>query len=564
LSSAERQRRNIVFYIKDWIDEEDFKLFLTFARYLGKDSEGAKFAIDVNKLSQALRDKKISPYDIIDLLEGYEAEFESGSLEDVKKLLDNYIPIVIVERGPDGIYLKPNMYLGDLVKDLRENRIILYDKEKRAFKISKPMYLFQVIDSLRKRGIEVVNNTGIEKAMPLPFKPTFKGTLREYQVEALEAWKKNDYKGIIALPTGTGKTIIAIAAMAELGVRTLIVTYTKEQMIQWADKIVEFIDIPRALIGFYYANEKRLAPITITTYQSAFRYIDVLAPNFSLLIIDEVHHLPADKFRYIAENSFADMRMGLSATVIREDGRHVDLFPLMGGVVYAKSFQELAEKGYIAPFRIITIRVSLTPEEKTKYKELMEKFRKLAGTREVKQLIEDAKRGDENAKEALKIRAEIRELIALAQEKLRAIKQIVEDELAKDSKIIIFTQYVEQAKRIADELNTYYIIGELDENTRKRRLEMFKSGIVKVLVMTTVGDEGIDVPDANVGIIAGGTSSRRQFIQRLGRLLRPAPGKEARLYEVIVKGTFEEYESKKRKEAIKMLYEGLVTISENS
>ncbi len=564
MSGAEHQRRNIIFYIKDWIDEEDFKLFLTFAKYLGKDSEGAKFAIDVNKLSQALRDKKISPHDIIDLLEGYEAEFESGSLEDVKKLLSNYIPTVIIEKGADGIYLKPNMYLGDLVKDLRENRIILYDKEKKAFKISKPMYLFQVIDSLRKRGIEVVNNTGIEKAMPLPFKPTFKGTLREYQVEALEAWKKNNYKGIIALPTGTGKTIIAIAAIAELGVRTLIVTYTKEQMIQWADKVVEFTDIPRALIGFYYANEKRLAPITITTYQSAFRYIDVLAPYFSLLIIDEVHHLPADKFRYIAENSFADMRMGLSATVIREDGRHVDLFPLMGGVVYAKSFQELAEKGYIAPFRIITIRVSLTPEERTKYKELLEKFRKLAGTREVKQLIEDAKRGDESAKEALKIRAEIRELVALAQEKLRIIKQIVEDELAKDSKIIIFTQYIEQAKRIAEELNTYYITGELDENTRKRRLEMFKSGIVRVLVMTTVGDEGIDIPDANVGIIAGGTGSRRQFIQRLGRLLRPAPGKEARLYEVIVKGTFEEYESKKRKEAIKMLYEGLVTISENS
>jgi len=550
---------NMVFYISDWIDEDDFELFLQFARYLGKERNRAKFAIDLNKLFQALKERRVAPSDVLDLLIGYDAEFESGSLDDVKKLMENHIPTVIIEKDIGSLYLKPNFYLGDLVKDLREKQVLVYDRDKKAFKLAKPMYLFYVIDVLKKRGVEVVDASGIKRENPLPIKPLFKGVLRDYQQEALDAWKKNSYRGIIALPTGTGKTIVAIAALAELSVRTLIVTFTKEQMFQWADKIVEFTDSPKSLIGFFYANEKRIAPVTITTYQSAFRYVNTLAPHFSLLIIDEVHHLPADKFKFIAENSYADMRMGLSATVVREDGRHVELFPLMGGVVYAKTLQELAERGYIAPFDVITVKVSLTPQEKTKYRELLDKYRRLARGREFEHLVEDAKKGDVAAIEALKIRSELRELIAGSERKLEAIKRIVDEELAKGSKILIFTQYVEQAKKIAELLNTFYIVGELDENIRKTRLELFKTGVIRVLVLTTVGDEGLDIPDANVGIIATGTGSRRQFIQRLGRILRPAPGKEARLYEVIVRGTYEEAESKKRREALKALFDQLVT-----
>ncbi|MCC6045830.1 MAG: DEAD/DEAH box helicase [Ignisphaera sp.] len=553
---------NIVFYISDWIDDEDFELFLQFARYLGKEQNKAKFIVDVNRLSQALREKKISPSDVLDLLLGYDAEFEGGTLDDIKKLMESYMPTVTIEKASNSIYLKPNFYLGDLVKDLREKHILIYDRDRKSFKIAKPMYLFQVIDVLKRRGVEVINASGIKREEPLPVKPSFKGTLRDYQQEALDAWRKNGYRGIIALPTGTGKTIIAIAAVAELGVKTLIVTFTKEQMFQWADKIIEFTDMPKSMIGFFYANEKRLAPVTITTYHSAYRYVDMLAPHFSLLIIDEVHHLPADKFRIIAESIYADMRMGLSATVVREDGRHVELFPLMGGVVYAKTLQELAEKGYVAPFKVTTIRVQLTLEEKSKYKELLNKYRRLAREREFKQLVEDAKKGDVEAIEALKVRSELRELIANSERKLEAIRKIVNEELAKGSKILIFTQYIEQAKRIAEMLNTYYIIGELDENVRKMRLELFKSGIVRVLVLTTVGDEGLDIPDANVGIIAAGTGSRRQFVQRLGRLLRPAPGKEARLYEIIVRGTYEEAESRKRREALQALFDQFITFLE--
>ncbi|MCS7111638.1 MAG: DEAD/DEAH box helicase [Ignisphaera sp.] len=554
---------SIVFYISEWIDEHDFKVLLKFSRYLGREGGRSKFSIDLNKLSEALKRSELKSSEVLDILMSYEVEFERGGIEDVKKLIESYLPRIVVEQHGRDIVFAPNLFLGDIIKDLREENKLIYDKNSKVFKLAKPMHLFDVINTLRKRGIEVVNRVGITERMDLPLKVVFKGTLRDYQIEALEAWKKNGFKGIISLPTGTGKTIIGLAAMAEVNVKTLVVTYTKEQMFQWRDKVIQFTNIPPANIGLFYSSEKRVAPVTMTTYQSAFRYIDTLAAGFSMLIVDEVHHLPADKFRFIAENMYAPIRLGLSATVIREDGRHTDLFPLMGGVVYNRTLQELIERGYIAPFRVERIYVQLTPDERKRYKELLEKYKKLARNRKFEELLADSRRGDTGALEAIKVRSELRSLVHNAERKMEAIIRLVDRELKSDSKIIVFTQYVEQAKRIAEELSTYYIVGDLDDDLRKSRLDMFRQGYIRVLVLTTVGDEGIDVPDANVGIIVAGTGSKRQFIQRLGRLLRPLPGKEARLYEVIVKGTFEEAESRKRREALKILFEGLVIEEES-
>jgi len=545
--------QELVFYIDEWIDEEDYEILKKFARYLGRDYRGSKFVIDVNRLVESLRKGEIKPNDVIDILTGYDAEFVTGSMDTLMEILNKYIPRISIKRVGHEILLQPSTYLGDIIKDLRESGILRYDKDRKVFVLTKPMYFFEVVHTLRSRGLEVVDETGFKERIPLPIKPTFRGSLREYQKEALEAWRRNNYRGVISLPTGAGKTVIAIAAICELSIRTLIVTYTKEQMFQWEEKLLEFTDIPRYMIGLFYGESKRVAPITIATYQSAFRYIDMLSPYFSLLIVDEAHHLPADKFKHIAENAIARYRMALSATVVREDGKHTELFALMGGLVYHKSATALADEGYLAPFKIITVKVSLTPDEKLRYRRLLEEYKKLAAGRTFEELLTLAKHGDTKAIEAIRIRSELRQLVHNAAEKLEAVKKIVNYELSRDSKILIFTQYVDQAKRIAEYIGAYYITGELDESARKRRLAMFRNGDIRVLVLTTVGDEGIDIPDANVGIIVAGTSSRRQFIQRLGRLLRPAPGKEARLYEIVVKDTFEEFESKRRRQILSLL-----------
>ncbi len=553
----QKLRREIVFYVKQWLDEDEFRELLRFANYLGRDGRGSKFIIDPNKIVK----NNVSLDDILDILTSLDVEFENGDLEDVEKLYEETRPKVTVQRIGEEYVLIPNGVIGRYIEDWwKEKRVLRYDKDRKLFVVEKPMYLLDIIESLEKRGVKVENLAGIKDRIELPIKLTFRGELRPYQQEALDAWRNNGYRGVISLPTGAGKTVIAIAALCELNVRTLIVVYTKEQMFQWREKILSFTDAPSTMIGLFYGEEKRIAPITITTYQSAYRYISMLSPYFSFLVVDEVHHLPADKFRYIAENAIARARMGLSATVVREDGRHIDLFPLMGGLVYHKSAAELADEGYLAPFRIIPIKVSLTPEEREKYRRLLEEFKAKSRGLTFEQLLALAKQGDRNAMEALAIRAKIRQLVHNSAAKIDAVRRIVQMELERGGKILVFTQYVEQAKKLAEVLGGYYVTGDLDETTRRRRLEAFKNGFVRVLVLTTVGDEGIDIPDANVGIIVAGTSSRRQFLQRLGRLLRPAPGKEARLYEIIVKDTFEEYEARKRRQALSLLLGGGIEV----
>ncbi len=552
--------KRIVFYVREWLDEESFKFILKFSKFLGREpGKGTKFEFDVDRAHY----NNVDVDEVISFLQDLDIEFESGSIEDIELLLLKPLIEVRIGRIGKDYVLIPSGYIRDYIKEYIEKGVLKYRRNevvvngKRItgyFVIEKPMYLFDIINTLQAKNVKIVYDVEIKKHIELPFKIIFKGSLREYQVEALEKWRKNSYRGVISLPTGAGKTIIALAALAELNVRTLIVTYTKEQMFQWLRKIEEFLEIPRASISTFYGESKRIAPITIATYSSAYRYIDMLSPYFSFLIVDEVHHLPADKFRYIAERAIAPYRMGLSATVIREDGKHEELFPLMGGIVYHRSFTDLASKGYLVNFDIITVKVELNPEEKLQYNELLKEYRKLVGSTPFDELVNLAKQGDENAMKALAIRSKLRYLVHNASAKIEAVKKIVENELDQGSKILIFTQYVEQAKRIAEAIGGYYITGDLEENARKYRLEAFRKGLVRILVLTTLGDEGIDIPDANVGIIVAGTSSRRQFIQRLGRLLRPAPGKtKAKLYEIIVKNTFEEYEAKRRKQIIDML-----------
>ncbi|RLG87394.1 MAG: ATP-dependent helicase [Thermoprotei archaeon] len=541
--------RRIEFTIEQWLSDEEFHELLRIARYLGRDgARGSRFAIDVDRILRNGLDIE----DVVEILDRYGVELGQGELRYLEKVLERNRLRVVVKRYGNEYLLEPQGYLGKLIDDLKH--ALSYDRSRRAF-IVKPMYLFEVMETLERRGVEVINETGIEPRAELPIKPHFLGQLRDYQREALQAWASNKYRGVIALPTGSGKTIIAIAALTMLGVRTLIVAFTKEQMFQWVDQIAKFTDIPRTSIGLFYSGDKRIAPVTVTTYQSAYRYIDKLSPYFSFLVIDEVHHLPADKFRYIAMNAVAPMRMGLSATVVREDGRHRELFPLMGGVVYSKSPKELTEMGYLAPFRIVTVKVRLTPEEERKYRELVAAYRSLVGYAPFEDVLAAARRGVEEAVKAVRIHNEIRQLVHNSRSKYEAVKSIVEREVARGSKIIVFTQYLDQAYKLGEYLGAVVVTGELDEETRRRRLEQFREGLTRVLVVTTVGDEGLDIPDANVGIIVAGTGSRRQFIQRLGRLLRPAPGKEARLYEVVVKNTFEEAEARRRKQLLKAVFE---------
>ena len=531
-------RINFVFHVKQWLDREQFNKLLTFSRFIERSkSEGSKFEIDIQRILR----NKVKIEDIVTTLSSVGVELDEKEIKELSELILKSAPEFDIEfykkQDDSNIIVKLNIFIPDL-KEL--NIPLKYDGENKVY-IIYPYHYNLLKGKLKEKGYKV-------KELDLNFQDLnidFKGSLRDYQREAVEKWKENNYNGVIALPTGAGKTIIGINALSEVKKPTLIVTFTTEQMMQWRDKIIEFANISSEDVGLFYSEEKEIKPITITTYQTAFRHMKELGDKFDLLIIDEVHHLPAEKFKQIALNSIASKRLGLSATPHRDDGKHEELFELMGGLVYHKTPQELTEKGYLAPFELIHVSVELLPEEKKIYEDLRTKYQALAGRRSVSQLLEDMRSGDKSAKEALKIFNQMKKAFSITESKLIVIEQILEKEAG--NKVLIFTQYVDQAEEIANRFNAYLLTGGVKKKEREKILNEFKQKKEGILVLTTVGDEGLDIPDANVGIIVAGTGSRRQFVQRLGRLLRQKDGKVARLYEIVAKDTLEEQLSEKRK-----------------
>ncbi len=536
----------IVLKTRKWISDEAFREILRIAEYQGGGGGERRFILNPEK---AVRNG-YSYRDVVELIKEYQLELE-GSLDELEAAFQPYTPVLewdsltgyVKLYIPWPVFNKARAFLSELGA-----RRAASSDTGIVYRIP-PYKLHTAYSKLSELGLEVRDPGRLLEDKLLPLKPELVNvSLRSYQQEALEKWRSNNYQGIVALPTGSGKTLIGVSAVVLTGRRSLIITYTREQMFQWRDVIVKSTNIPQSMIGLMYSDEKRLAPITIITYQSGFRVISEISPLFDLLIVDEVHHLPAEKFKHIAVHSIAKYRLGLSATPYREDGKHEELFPLLGGIVYHKTPAELAATGFLARYRVVTVKVGLKKDELEQYNSLRKLYFKLANGRDFKKVLEDALRGDQRAREALRIHSQMKMLLAKSESKLEKAVEIARSELEKGGKIIVFTQYVEQAEELSKRLGAYLLTGEVPALERKRILEEFKTASKGILVVTTVGDEGLDIPDANVGVMVSGTGSRRQFIQRLGRLLRPKPGgEEARLYEIVLEKTPEEYQSRRRK-----------------
>jgi len=528
------------FRVRGWLEREDYETLTNIAKYVGRGVGYSIFELDPERIEK----NGLGPDDVLAIISSIDKIDE----EDRERLIEiiRDAKKVKIEIGPDGwLRIRSRIYLKPIIAELGVT--LPYSKDEKAYKAPPHMYA-SLVKLFRSKGLVVEDDLGLfPPEASLPRRISFRGQLRPYQEEALRAWKDNDYRGIIVLPTGAGKTIVGIAALAELNVRTLIVVVTKEQVKQWIDAIRKFTDAG-ALVGAYYSDEKRLSPITVTTYQTAYRKVKEFTKHFSLLILDEAHHLPADKFRTIATYMAAPFRMGLSATIEREDGRHVEIFPLLGGVVYHATPGDLTRQGYLAPYTIRTRKVQLSPAEKKRYDELRRQYQRLAAGRTFQEVLAAAKRGDERAIEAVRIHHKMKEIVQYSSAKLDEAEKIIREELAKGSKIIVFTQYKRQAEELASRVGGLLLHGGIPKSRRTAVLERFRRMKSGVLVVTTVGDEGLDIPDANVGVFVSGTGSPRQFVQRLGRLLRPKEdGKSAVLYEIVMAGTSEEYQSRKRR-----------------
>ncbi len=421
-----------------------------------------------------------------------------------------------------------------------------WDERVGAYR-SLAMYYRDIVEFLNTSNLEFTDN--VLDLIPCPFL-SFKAELKDYQEDAVNAWVKAGRRGVIVMPTGSGKTFVAMKAISMVSEATLVVVPTLDLMDQWATTASDLLDVE---VGLYGGGEHVLGPVTVATYDTAYLRAEELGNKFSLVIFDEVHHLPSPGYSHIAEMSAAPYRMGLTATPERSDGLHVELSRLIGGVIYEVPIKDLAGR-HLAEYEIKRVLVDLTPEEKKEYEAaynvyvnyLKENNLSISSPEDFRKLILRSGR-DPKARTALLARHRARTISINSSSKLEALSKILEKHA--NDRIIIFTEHNSLVYKVSSSFLIPAITHKTPKKERREILRKFKEGVYRSVVTSKVLDEGVDVPEANIGIILGGSGSKREFIQRLGRLLRKKEGKKAILYEVVSKSS-EMAISKRRREGV--------------
>jgi superfamily II DNA or RNA helicase len=371
--------------------------------------------------------------------------------------------------------------------------------------------------------------------------------LRAYQNKALDNWRRAGNKGVLVLPTAAGKTFIALKAIELLKVQTLIVVPTLDLIDQWRRRVRECLGVEAGAVG---GGECLVRMVTVSTYDSAYSQAAHLGNRFMFLVFDEVHHLASPGYMQIAEMYIAPYRMGLTATYERSDQRHALLPLLVGDPVYSIDIEELTGK-HLAPYTYEKVSVELTPDEQRTYEAEMSVFKNyLRERRIVLKSVADFQRfimttgRDPRAREALLARNRAFRVAVNSEAKLNLLAERLE--AYRNEKILIFTLYNDLVYTISRRFLIPAITYQTPREERREILANFGNGRYKVIVTSQVLDEGVDVPDASVGLVLGGTGSTREYVQRLGRLLRKKEGKTARLVEIISKETVEVGISRRR------------------
>jgi DNA excision repair protein ERCC-3 len=338
--------------------------------------------------------------------------------------------------------------------------------------------------------------------------------LREYQKLAAEGFWHGG-SGVVVLPCGAGKTLVGAAAMAHAQATTLILVTNTVAARQWRDELIKRTSLNEDEIGEYSGAKKEIRPVTIATYQvmttrkkGLYAHLDLFdSHDWGLIIYDEVHLLPAPIFRFTADIQ-SRRRLGLTATLVREDGMEGEVFSLIGPKRFDVPWKEIEAQGYIAPADCVEVRVTLTDHERLTYAtaEQEDKYRTCATTATKKNVV-----------------------IALAKQH-------------EDDQVLIIGQYISQIDEIAAELAVPIIKGDTPVKEREELYGKFRSGEIKCLVVSKVANFSIDLPEASIAIQVSGTfGSRQEEAQRLGRILRPkSDGRSARFYSLVARDTIDQ------------------------
>lgn len=428
----------------------------------------------------------------------------------------------VVLRGDDELLVKEVMRNKKVQRHLTGEQI---DARTMVVKLGARGYIKKALTDIGFPAEDLVGYVTGE-FFPIHFRDTTLSgvpfSLRKYQVEAVDSFYVGGSaaggSGVVVLPCGAGKTIVGLSVMEKLETNTLIITTSTVASRQWRDELVDKTDLDRDEIGEYSSERKEIKPMTIATYQiityrprkseeDNFPHFSLFNErNWGLIIYDEVHLLPAPVFRVTAELQ-ATRRLGLTATLVREDGKERDVFSLIGPKKYDAPWKELEQQGWIAEAVCNEIRLKMDDEFRLQYALAPDrnKYRIAAGN----------------------------------PRKYELTKRIVDYHRARGDRILVIGTYLEQLERVAKMLHAKILTGKTPNRERMKLYDDFRSGKEDLMVVSKVANFAVDLPDANVAVQISGTfGSRQEEAQRLGRILRPkANGSPAFFYTLVSKDT---------------------------
>ncbi len=422
----------------------------------------------------------------------------------------------------------------------------VYDDRVGAWRCPAHRYR-EILTTLHRGGVELDNRAG--GFVPTDLRCRLEREAFPHQAEAVDAWFEAGRRGVVVLPTGSGKTYVAQLIMERLGRPTLVVTPTIDLMQQWYGNLATAFDIPVGLVGGGYYD---LESVTVTTYDSAYIHMENLGARFALLVFDECHHLPGPTYSLAAELSLAPFRLGLTATPEREDGAERRLDRLVGPVVYRREIGELAGR-YLADYETVTLKVRLSEEEQEEYLQARAVYRDFVSRQGIRfgspggwgRFLMLTSRSEEGRRAFLAYRAQ-KAISQASPAKLRLLETLCERH--RQDRMLIFTSDNDTVYKISRHFLVPAITHQTKVKERHGLLSAFNRGEIPFLVTSRVLNEGVDVPAANIGVVLSGSGTVREHVQRLGRILRRGEGKQALLYEVITEDTAEEYVSNRRRQ----------------
>lgn len=443
----------------------------------------------------------------------------SALVQDIKSIVEKYGKLKLESDAStdDCVLVSEDIQLIDEIQSLKalsSYKLIRSSDTKLAI-LQKDRGLIK--QQLMKMGYPVMDQAGYKHGSPLEFKWSSDDhnsfTLRDYQQNAAEAFEGQDGlggSGVLVLPCGAGKTIIGLAVMERLQCEVLILTSNTTSVRQWIREIGEKTTISQEAVGEYSGQTKEVRPVTVATYQimthrktkdDDFTHMKLFGErSWGLIIYDEVHLLPAPVFRATADIQ-ATRRLGLTATLVREDGCEQDVFSLIGPKRYEMPWKELEQQGWIAEVDCREIRVPMEQDLKGKY-----------------------------------LYAEPKQKFRLASEnpsKLSVVRRLLQKHSGLPA--LIIGQYVGQLKLLAGELGVPLITGATSQQERTRLFAAFRQKEISTLVVSKVANFAVDLPDAALAIeVSGSFGSRQEEAQRLGRILRPKEGENKAYFYTLV------------------------------